>query len=1165
MLMPQDSYDFPIELQCKPLALVGLTGLDIINNAIHRAIWEAFSNNIRSDRASVQFKLLDSAHEYPPVKPKRNSYDWYIPKGILKRNWMNKHLNEVPAVVVIFYELDWDDVLWNEKKIECSSRVQSVRASLEGRNTRIAVILIQQTAPLPSGEDMLAAERATALCTSCELNPKSLFVLPHGDHLLGYTLRLENAFFDLAQNYYHHEARNVRSHRDHLNKITHQYLFVRHFFKMGFLNELKQQDNNTAHKHYTQAYNHLLEIRMVDTNSLEIKTVAGFINYKLCKLMFMLTLPRDAIAQFRKHIELFKSRVGPRELAFQHSAWISKQFSVFGNIFDEAIRQGLPALQTQHPGFYYQQAAQYAVERKQTCLDLCQNVTTYPELDPLSGWEHLEFYGQRAWRPGKLSAEPPDPAKEKSGILALQYIEKFHTNHSTIIINLLGNAISQFKTYRCPRMRRHLVVQMAEEYYSSRDYTKSLTLLTHMLWDYRSERWWPLLTNILTRSLTCAYLSVNIQDYIMLSLEALGTCVQLPSEHKTRIFNNLNNVLQKCPPEPEPGLPTTELASIQDLWFTACKTEPLAITVDMSNITACVESKARFTQAQYKADQMVHIEVFIRSCCPHPMQFSKLSVTVNNPSYSSEFAVCESTAGPHPSNPLLLFEANEVKRFICQFVPDMQDVGKEIQISSILLHLGLETERYAVLRFNGTSGDSASLDVTCPELQHFRPSPQNMPDFDNIRPLGTAEIVPRDSQIEVEVFHESPALLGCWYPVQVTVVNKETQRVLGLSLDVNLKTSEEDPNVEQATQVCENVNGDLISLPMQLSVGDLDVDGTQTKKFYLRAHRVGTRNVIVKVTYKVLLVRNSEQFESSCLKEVTINIPVVKPFDITAKFFSLKFEPIAKAFAKEPFIVMPYVSCTSPIPLIIENSSVELCQHVSTVDSELKSQIVDLRLKSGDTGAEAFCIVVDQPSDQPVALGVYTIQWNREGSNDPVTSSSVTMPTVRVEGTPLYIEMVMPAHGWVRTPMAVSYHIRNHTSRLLDLDLNMEASDAFMFAGHKQLANALVVLSPTAEDGEIELQLRILPESIRSLDYNLYPLLSGLVALPRLHLSVSDKSDSPIKQPQLIEILDRSLPAHVYVMPPVTIKYWDIAMVMGASDIQAGAAIHLSLLRKTSP
>lgn len=45
------------------------------------------------------------------------------------------------------------------------------------------------------------------------------------------------------------------------------------------------------------------------------------------------------------------------------------------------------------------------------------------------GEEKLEFYGQRPWRPGKLSAEPADTAREAVGIQALQYREKT-VNHS---------------------------------------------------------------------------------------------------------------------------------------------------------------------------------------------------------------------------------------------------------------------------------------------------------------------------------------------------------------------------------------------------------------------------------------------------------------------------------------------------------------------------------------------------------------------------------------------------------------------------------------------------------------------------------------------------------------------------------------------------------------
>lgn len=157
-----------------------------------------------------------------------------------------------------------------------------------------------------------------------------------------------------------------------------------------------------------------------------------------------------------------------------------------------------------------------------------------------------------------------------------------------------------------------------------------------------------------------------------------------------------------------------------------------------------------------------------------------------------------------------------------------------------------------------------------------------------------------------------------------------------------------------------------------------------------------------------------------------------------------------------------------------------------------------------------------------------------------VTSSTVTLPTLRVENAPIYVEMVLPAHGWVRTPMAVSYRIHNHTSRLIDVDLSMEASDAFMFAGHKQvisfpfncrwIGRVKVRNPPEPIVLMFQLQLCLLPESVRTLDYNLYPLLSGLVALPRLCLSLVKEGQLELQPPALAELLQRCLPTHVYVM-----------------------------------
>lgn len=45
----------------------------------------------------------------------------------------------------------------------------------------------------------------------------------------------------------------------------------------------------------------------------------------------------------------------------------------------------------------------------------------------------------------------------------------------TVIINLLSQAMAQFKIYRCGRSRKKCAVMMADEYFKSGEYTKALT------------------------------------------------------------------------------------------------------------------------------------------------------------------------------------------------------------------------------------------------------------------------------------------------------------------------------------------------------------------------------------------------------------------------------------------------------------------------------------------------------------------------------------------------------------------------------------------------------------------------------------------------------------------------------------------------------------------
>ena len=50
-----------------------------------------------------------------------------MPQGILKTRWLYKHSEEVPSLVVFFFDLDWNDPQWEERQTECVSKVEVIR------------------------------------------------------------------------------------------------------------------------------------------------------------------------------------------------------------------------------------------------------------------------------------------------------------------------------------------------------------------------------------------------------------------------------------------------------------------------------------------------------------------------------------------------------------------------------------------------------------------------------------------------------------------------------------------------------------------------------------------------------------------------------------------------------------------------------------------------------------------------------------------------------------------------------------------------------------------------------------------------------------------------------------------------------------------------------
>ncbi|XP_054453704.1 trafficking protein particle complex subunit 11 [Anoplopoma fimbria] len=1111
-MMAGSQWELPPELCCRPMAFVALTGLDVVYNAVHRAIWDAFCANRRADRVPISFKVLPGDHEYPKCRTKRTSYEWYIPKGILKTGWMNKHLNLVPALVVLFYELDWDDPQWKEKQSECATKVEIVRTSLQGRNTKVAVVLIQKKTPLPPGEDLVASERAATLCNACDLSGKSLFVLPHTDHLVGYIIRLENAFYEHAQTYYYTEIRRVKSHKEFLNKTTHQLLFVRHQFKIAFFSELKQ-DTQNALKYYRTAYSLVHELRAHETNMLEIKTMAGFINYKICRLCFQHNTPLDAIAQFRKHIDLCKKKIGSAELAFEHAAWMSKQFQSFGELFDEAIKLGLTAIQTQNPGFYYQQAACYSQDRKQQAQQLCQAGAAYPSPEPGDTQTGgLDFYGQRPWRQGHQSIDPPDAEKEKTGILALQIKER-DVAHSELIIALLSNAVAQFKKYKCPRMKSHLMVQMGQEYYHAKDYTKALKLLDYVMCDYRTERWWGLLTAILTTALRCAYLMASVKDYIIYCVELLGRASTLKEEQKLRIEKNLIKLLMNEVPDAEPECDPSSDGAARSLWSDRMAfAGSNELTIEVQDYIPFIQCKARFHSPSFHVDQPIQLQVFLRADCPHPVSFNKLAVSLSNQEYN-QWCVVESRGQESTS---LLPGKTECLNF--SFVAKTEDVGKKIEMTGIELMLGSDSGRCVFLSWRGAGGDVAS---TQEALQASRSSrrwgrgveARQELDWDNLTMQPSTMIISRVPKISVQLTHHPPALNNEMYCIHITVQSQERVVAKDVKLTAGLKPGQ-DANLGQTThvtldgsKVCDDAAPALLP---DVPLGDLEPGEKLERCVYVKCVSTGSRVFLFHVAYSIDTTVEGRQIVCKCHKDETVTIETVVPFEVSVKFVSTKFEPLDRVAVDIPFLLMTDILSSSPWPLLLASSSLQLLT-MATNTPQLQSQLQEVVLQTDECASESFCLRCPPLANgnATVATGQYLISWRRKSSSadSPLIQTAVTLPHVILESVPLYIHAELPSYGRVRESLSVRYHIENRTSLVQEVEMAVEPSDAFMFSGLKQV------------------RLRILPGSEQQMLYNYYPLMAGYQTLPQLNISL------PRCPTTNTHTLRRFLPQRIFVKP----------------------------------
>ena len=161
------------------------------------------------------------------------------------------------------------------------------------------------------------------------------------------------------------------------------------------------------------------------------------------------------------------------------------------------------------------------------------------------------------------------------------------------------------------------MVETAEEYTKLSEFNKALTLLSHVIWDYRREKWWKLVNTLLAKALALAYVTVSRSDLIRILVEYLGpNFKEFLGPKRDELQRLLDDVLTgACPRvfEFELELKKEVLEQARDKWRrTLSKPCDHPILLDMTPIVGLWEVSCHFEKGTYSLDDVVRVGVHVR-------------------------------------------------------------------------------------------------------------------------------------------------------------------------------------------------------------------------------------------------------------------------------------------------------------------------------------------------------------------------------------------------------------------------------------------------------------------------------------------------------------------------------------------------------------------------
>jgi len=504
--------DYPREVRTSPLPLVALVGATHLHAQLVEALHEGAMAMVQQKR--MRYLSFDYDYQIPPCKRGGKDSPSYIPEGILKRRWLRKVCDELPAVVVVCF--DWLSDAGETALPEALARVQHAQRQVHNRDIRLLVFV----ALCPKATD--PEHQCQALRQAQDV---SGFVSARGlADLATKAQKLERMVHQYAMAFYADEEkrhRRVQTPRPSAPAWIRAALQARASLKTGFTCEFRR-DTRAALKSYIEAYEQLVHDAEI-ADIVERMALCNHITLRMYQLYLQSHDISAAVHHCRIHTATLRSCcTNEPALAWRRWHWLASNHQVVAELLENMLAQ-LPLLVDRtdmwhFPGFHYQSSASYVGHLKGWARSAVEGDPPLLPEPSGTGGAHVAapYVGQAEVleRPGECT----DPRREVA--LRRGREEAFKALHADRGLQLLTRAQAACKERSYSAAITACSVRMADEFLSEGNFAAASKLYERLIQHPVETEprggvrpMWPAVRRrALERSILCSFRALGIRD-----------------------------------------------------------------------------------------------------------------------------------------------------------------------------------------------------------------------------------------------------------------------------------------------------------------------------------------------------------------------------------------------------------------------------------------------------------------------------------------------------------------------------------------------------------------------------------------------------------------------------------------------------------------------------